>query len=266
MIKYWSTLITVSGISLSAKLSSLQGNKRRAKLVTAKKVKYLFIYLFFFSVLDATENKELISNQGIFSTFQGCGGASAGWPVWVPKSSYKVTQKILTHNDESLWKCPLFVFPNLNPKQVKTALSPKPLGSYRDCFPCFPFERLSPFVFSRRIFVTKIFPEGFDLCTFLLAFSLFPCFSGMLICTHRISGLEDKNKKQVETFCLCGHKITHFRLLCFSSTWASFTSLKGREIHVSWHFPQGTEWKLDRKSLDSLDLLPSCFCHVSCFF
>lgn len=88
LIKNGSTLITVSGFSLSAKALSQRGNKRTMEPVTVTKAKQ------FLSVLDATENKQLISYWDLY--FIHCW--DMGLPNYrltcvIPKSSNKAIRK-----------------------------------------------------------------------------------------------------------------------------------------------------------------------------
>lgn len=139
MIKYWSTLITVSGISPSAKLSSLHGNKRRVKLVRFSKQESVY---FFFSVLDAIENKQLISNRDIFYTFRGNGGANLQDDL--SERPNPPTQKIPTHNDGCLWN--RFFSPPIWTQSRKRLHFLQNPWVLLILFPLFSFRKAFPFV------------------------------------------------------------------------------------------------------------------------
>lgn len=76
-----------------------------------------------------------------------------------------------------------FFLTQFEPKAGKDYIFTKTLGSCLNCYLCFPFEKAFP-LFSVSTFATKIFPLGFDLCTFLLFF-----FS-MLVCNHNLHRLK----------------------------------------------------------------------------
>lgn len=96
----------------------------------------------FFSVLDATENEQLISNQDIFYTFRGNGGANLQDDL--SERPNPPTQKIPTHNDGCLWN--RFFSPPIwtqSRKRLHFLQNPWvllilfPLFSFRKAFPFF---------------------------------------------------------------------------------------------------------------------------------
>lgn len=109
MIKNGSTLITVSGFSLSAKALSQGGNETTVKRVTVTKAKQ------FLSAWDATENKQLISYWDLY--FIHCGDMEL--PIYrltsmISKSSYKAIRKSWPITNDNILSKSYF-----NPKQVK---------------------------------------------------------------------------------------------------------------------------------------------------
>lgn len=139
MIKYWSTLITVSGISPSAKLSSLHGKKRSVKLVQASKQKS--VYFFFFLSWMQLRTNDWFQTETYFILFV---------EMEVPICRMTcLSAQILQHR-----KSPpimmaaseiAFFSPQFEPKAGKDYIFSKTLGSRWYCFLCFPSEKLFPF-------------------------------------------------------------------------------------------------------------------------
>lgn len=178
MIKYWSTLITVSGISPSAKLSSLHGNKRRVKLVRASKQKS--VYFFFFLSWMQLRTNNWFQTETYFILFEEM-------EVPICRMTCLSAQILLHRKSPPIMMAAseiAFFSPNLNPKQEKITFSPKPLGLVD--IVSFVFLPKSFSLFSVSTFATKIFPLGFDLCTFLLMFIYFYFIWNMRVCTHTI--------------------------------------------------------------------------------
>lgn len=259
MIKYWSTLITVSGISLSAKLSSLHSNKRRVKLVRFSKQKS--VYFFFLSWMQLRTNN-WFQTETYFILFEEM-------EVPICRMTCLSAQILLHRKSPPIMMAAseiAFFSPPIWTQSSKRLHFLQTLGSCWYCFVCFPSEKLSPF-FTVNICHKKYFL--WDLICVLSCLCLFIYFGICLFARSLFAQVEEINvgwmkRKRVEIY-LATLTSANFRCILLPSTWALFTS-KMKWNYVIWHFPQGIMWKLDGKRFDNLDLSPSCFCHIfSCF-
>lgn len=178
MIKYWSMLITVSGISLSAKLSSLHGTKKRVKMVRFSKQKSFSV--FFLSWMQLRTNN-WFQTETYFILFEEM-------EVPICRMTCLSSQILLHRKSPPIMMAAseiAFFLPQFEPKAVKDYILSKILGCRWYCFLCFPSEKLFPF-FSVNI-CHKNLSSGIQSVYFpaFVYFFLF-LFWNMLVCTHII--------------------------------------------------------------------------------
>lgn len=177
MIKYWSTLITVSGISLSAKLSSLHGNKGRVKLVRFSKQKS--VYIFFMSWMQLRTNN-WFQTETYFILFEEM-------EVPICRMTCLSSQILLHRKSPPIMMAAseiAFFLPQFEPKEGKDYIFSKTLGSCWYCFLCFPSEKLFPF-FSVNI-CHKNLSSGIWSVYFPAYVIIIYFLWNMLVCTHII--------------------------------------------------------------------------------